>query len=104
MSVHFSERLTTENTEVITGKVGTHATRRLYVHEDDFPLHEGTHFRYLGGFHTQEPTEHGFYPEYGKITEIHENGAVKYYHVSVDGSPRNVEAVNIPAELAGGVE
>ena len=91
-----SERLTTGNTVEVTGKVGTHGTRVLYVHEDDMPLCEGDHFRYLNGFNTQEPTEHGFYPEYGVVVSVESVLGEEYYHVSVDGWGGDVEGITPP--------
>lgn len=95
MSLHFSERLTTENTVEVHAKVGTRASRIIYVHTEDLPLEKGKHIRYLNGFHTQEPTEHGFYPEYGVIDDVRSIQGKEFYLVSLDGSPRKVEALDI---------
>lgn len=92
--IHGSERLTTNNSDEIIAKVGTRSMRQIHVHKDDLPLSNGDHFRYLGGFHTQSPTEHGFYPEYGKITKIRESGDSEIYFVNVDGDGSEVEALN----------
>jgi len=90
-----SERLTTHNTKSIRAKVGTHPSQKIFVHENDLPLSEGDHFRYLNGLHTQEPTDHGFYPEYGKVTEIKSDGVTKTYFVSLDGSGSNVKSLTV---------
>lgn len=99
MTTHrYGERLTTENTVELSAKVGTRASRRIYVHEDDMPLSEGDHFRYLNGFRTQEPTEHGFWPELGIVKEIRDRLGVDFYLVSRDGRISEVEAVTIPED------
>ena len=88
-----SERLDTDNTTEVAAKVGTRASRRIYVHDDDLPLSKGDHFRYLNGFRTQEPTDHGFMPEYGKIREIRDDGIQKFYMIDRCGSGSEVPAL-----------
>lgn len=94
--MNFSERLNTENTvEVHNAKIGTYTPKLIWVHEDDMPLEEGNHFRYI----ENEPTETGFYPEYGKIYHINEMlGDIQIYFVSVDGSPTKVQELEIDKE------
>lgn len=93
---NFGERLTTKNTVELSAKVGTRASRTIYVHEDDMPLSEGDHFRYLNGFKTQEPTPYGFWPELGIVKDIRDRLGVDFYIVSRDGRPSEVDAITIP--------
>jgi hypothetical protein len=95
---YYSERLTTDNTVEVSAKVGTRASRRIWIHEDDYPIEEGDHFRYLNGFRTQEPTDHGFRPEYGKVKEIRDSAGVEFYLISRNGRPQDVEALSIEQE------
>lgn len=87
MTYKIGERLTTDNTELVRrAKIGTITPKTIWVHEDDMPLEVDKHFRYL----TSEPTEFGFYPEYGKVYEIRDTT----YFVNVDGMPWEVEALD----------
>lgn len=88
-----SKRLTTENTEPLRAKVESHTPRIIYVHKDDLPLSEDDNFRFLNGLNTQEPTEHGFLPEYGKVKDIHSDGSSKTIFVSLDGSGSDVDSL-----------
>lgn len=100
--IHGSERLTIDNTKSVSAKVGTRASRQIYVHNNDLPLSEGDHFRYLGGFSTQKPTDHGFYPEYGLVKEIRDAGVSKIYFVNRDGSASEIEDLNPPKKETDG--
>lgn len=94
MTLHFSERLHKDNTESVRrAKIGTHTPTVIWVHEDDVPLEEGKHFRYL----ERKPTYHGFYPDYGVVEETRENDLEVIYFVT-DGSPTEVDELEIDME------
>lgn len=94
MGLYFSERLHTDNTELVRrAKIGTYTPCIIWVHEDDIPLEKDKHFRYL----ETEPTDHGFYPDYGVVDEIRENNWETIYFVS-GGSPTEVEELEIDIE------
>lgn len=83
-------RLNKRNTGVVRGvKIGTCSPVVIWVHQNDLPLEEGKHFRYID----REPTSHGFYPEYGLVYEVRGRGSIPVYFVT-EGMQSKVEALD----------
>ena len=96
--IYGSPYLRHDNTKQVRGvKVGTTARETILVHEDDTPLEEGKHIRYIARpeIHDGHP---GFEPEYGVIEEVRTAFDINTYFLSLDGSPWKVEAFDIKTE------